>query len=178
MCPSFFDAQRSEVIIQVMAVTLQLEVHRADVKAYPFPTNKKTVSARRLDCSTEHQKSHVAFHEKRLPFHWRITNNSISLSIVILCFGSEYFKSAFITVGSDDFQIPVLCESGQYNSSFESGDCRPVTILMRNIPLSQNVNRNSCCINTFSVLEHILEVIARNVSLCHSKGSVFGKVES
>ena len=102
---------------------------------------------------------------------------SISLSSVILCLAPDRFESAFVTIRSDDFQIPILPGTCQYHSSFEPCDLRLIAIIIWNIPLSQHVERNPCCTNTFAVFNHVFQVTKRDISLRHAKNSVFGKIE-
>jgi hypothetical protein len=123
------------------------------------PTNKNLLSQAGDEVIQLTQKTLVTCCQEELPFYWWIAISSISLSVVELFLRSERFESAFVAIRGGDFQVSILRESGQDNGSFESCDFRLVTIIMWNIPLSQNVDRNSSSINTFSVFEHIFNVI-------------------
>ena len=101
----------------------------------------------------------------------------ISLSGIIFCLTSQGFESAFVTICRDDLHVPTWHTAGKYHCPFESGDCRLITITIGNIPLSQDVDRNPCPINTFSVFDHVFQVIQGEVSLCHAKNGMVGKAE-
>ena len=82
----------------------------------------------------------------------------IFLSLIVLFLTPERSESAFVTIHGDDFQIPVLRESGQYDCSFKSRNFRLLTIVLKNVPLSQNIDRQSCFINPFSMVQHVFKI--------------------
>ena len=89
--------------------------------------------------------------QERLPWSWKITVGPIFPSVIVLSLTAERPVSAFITIQGDDLQIPVLRESGQNNCSFKSRNFSFLTIILPNIPLSQNVDRYARFVNTFSM---------------------------
>lgn len=106
------------------------------------------------------------------------SSGSIPVSIIVLCFASDCFASAFITIDRDDFQPAIWRQSHQNHRSFESCNCSPSAIALQNIPLSQNIERDSRSIYAFSMLKHVFKVAKRHVALCHSENGMLRKSES
>lgn len=79
-------------------------------------------------------------------------------SEIVLFLAPQHSGGAFVTIHGDDFKIPVLGESGQYNCSFQSRDFRLFTIVLQNIPLSQNIHRHPCFMNTFAMFQYVFEI--------------------
>jgi hypothetical protein len=95
----------------------------------------------------------------------------------IFCLAADHFEGTFVTIDGDDVQRTLLAESGQNHCSFKSCDFGFSAIALQDIPLSQNIDRDSCSIYTFPVLQHVFKVTPGNVSLRHAKNGMLRKNE-
>jgi hypothetical protein len=98
-------------------------------------------------------------------------------SSIIFCHAADDFEGTLVTIDGDDVQRTLLAEPGQNHCSFKSCDFGFSAIALQDIPLSQNIDRDSCSIYTFPVLQHVFKVTPGNVSLRHPKNSMLRKNE-
>jgi hypothetical protein len=100
------------------------------------------------------------------------------LSVIVLFLALDCPERALVAVHGDNFQQTIVREGGQDDGPFQSHNLRLLTIVLWNIPLSQNVDRYARSTNSFSVFQDVFKIPSREVSLCHSQNSVLGNIES
>lgn len=113
---------------------------------------------------------------EKLASPWKITVGSIFPSVIVFSLAAERSVSTSITIYGDDFQVSFWCESSQDNGPFKSRNFRFPQIALSNISLSQNVDRGSRFMNTFSVLQNVFKVTEGKVPLCHSENGMLRKL--